>query len=826
MPNGRTSLVLKPVQQMVDRVRNLYQHPSETIRNISQDGLSWYSPMQPVRPFGPSTAQPVAFQIWAGQNLIWTPRSDAEYSAADLKLLASYPLARICLENVKDIITRVQWEVQLRARPGETREQVQRRTNQDNKDLIRNLNDFFQYPDREHNWAEWIRPMIDDLLIIDAPSVLVRKTFKGEIAELAVVRGEMITRYVDQQGFTPRPPSPAYAQNFWGMPFVDLTTDDLIYKPRNIAPRNSLSSQLYGMSPTEQVADEIKVGIARLQFSLSYYTEGSVPGVVHVVPRGTQPDKIEEAMEWMNSQLAGNLAKRNQWRLIQGFNEPGKPDQILFTKEPLLANAIWDEKHIRQIAYAYGVSPQRLQKMIRTEGKGTADAAELEGTLPWVLWVKGWHDFFIQRMLGLTDYEMAMNPFAEPDPLKNAAALTMMVSKAILTPNEARKRVGEELRPEPEADRLGVITGTGFVPVGIPSVQAGIQVDEHGNVKPHTVIPTQPPPEKPPNATRMGTPASQEAGGGRSDGKNPNVPTGKEEIDQDRSRALHSDMIGKTAAHARHPRQIVVDPDSLTPESHQGIHRIHHAVRTVFEKQFKKAMELTGELTEKAAKNSLEKAFRIGCASLVKAVSPEGSAKWIYAMRHGKTALDTVHRSDGWMDFPLSDEGRVKLITAQQYMKEVPLVAVYHSDLKRHRETAEIMSSGSIYHPQLIEDNGAKTWNLGILMGQKKAPNKKQVSRLMTNQDEKPEGGESMNEFRERMTTFLNAVKGVALTGEGPRLIVFSGSNLRELSKEMYGDTTVLDLDEGGMLVLRPTKDSWEAEVLFGGKTTEDERFS
>ena len=526
---SRAALTIKPVASLVSSFRSLYQRPPERIAGI--DPENWGSPFQPVQPFGPPNAEPRQFQTWSGQNLIFTPRSDAEYTAADLKALASYPLARICIENVKDTVTRAPWEIQMRARPNETRKQVQQRA-ADNKETLITLNRFFEYPDREHNWQEWLRPLLDDMLIIDAGSVLLRKTSSGELAECAVIRGEMITRYVDENGFTPMPPSPAYAQNYWGIPWCDLTTDQLVYKPRNIAPRNTLSSQLYGLSPTEQMAPEIEIGIARMEFVLSYYRDGSVPGVVQVVPRGTAPDKIQEAMEWMNSQLAGNLAARNQWRLIQGFNEPGKPDQIEFTKEPLLAG-LYDEKHIREIAFGYGTSPQRLMKMIRTEGKGASDSAEVEGTLPWVLWVKGIVDFIIQRKMGLTDFEIALNPYAEPEQLKNAAALTMLVSNPILTPNEARKRVGEELRPEPDADRLGVISGTGFLPIGIPSVQAGVMIDEKGNAQPHPVTPT-PGAGSPtdPNADRGGTPwQARKLAGGRSTGRNVGVENGKESLD-------------------------------------------------------------------------------------------------------------------------------------------------------------------------------------------------------------------------------------------------------------------------------------------------------
>jgi 2'-5' RNA ligase superfamily len=588
MASARSGLVIRPVSQFLSGVRSLYQKPPESISGISLEG--WFSPFQPVQPYAPPGTEPRSFQTWSGQNLIFTPRADAEMSAADLKALASYPLARICIENVKDAVSRAPWEIQLRPQPRETRQEVANRAKGD--EILLKLNRFFEYPDREHNWQEWLRPLLDDMLVIDAASILIRKTFNGDIAELPVIAGEMIVRYVDEQGFTPLPPSPAYAQNWWGLPLVNLTTDQLIYKPRNIVRRNTLSSQLYGMAPTEQLADEIQVGIKRLQFVLSYYTEGSVPGVVQVVPRGTPPDRIEEAMEWMNSQLAGNLAKRNQWRLVQGFNEPGKDDQIIMSKEPLLAG-LYDEKHIRELAFGYGTSPQRLLKMIRTEGQGSSDAAEIEGTLPWVLWLKGVVDFIIQRKMGLIDYEIALNPYAEPDPLKNAAAITMLVAKTVLTPNEARKRVGEDLRPEPEADRLGVITGTGFIPVGVAPVVAGVQTDDQGNVKPHPVKPTEPPAPKGPNATRGSKPPQQEAGGGRSTGKNPGTPSGKESVE------------GKKKIQKRLGSRI--DSGVLTVESEQAVHATKHALETVFRKQLAHATGLLDHKFRKAFGSALEK---------------------------------------------------------------------------------------------------------------------------------------------------------------------------------------------------------------------------
>src|SRR5690348_1952882 len=342
------------------------------------------------------------------------------------------------------------------------------------------------------------------MLVIDAATVLVRRTYKGDVAELAVLRGEMITRYIDENGFTPLPPSPAYAQVWWGMPLVNLTLDQLVYKPRKIVPRNTLSSQLYGMSETEQLADEIKVGIARLAFALAYYEDGSVPGALHVVPPGVGSDKIGEAMQAMNSELAGNLAARRQYRMIQGFNEKGE-DQILFPKEPLLADP-FDEMHIKKIMFGYGVSPARLGKtMNRASAQSTEEASDIEGILPIFASLKSLIDFIIQRRMGFPDYEIVFEPMRESDPLKQANVMKIYVDAGLMSRNEARDKIGLDTRPEPEADELTVSTGQGPVPLGLPEEVMRSQNDGR----------TTPVPKQPAGDQRTGDGARGGEGGGK-----------------------------------------------------------------------------------------------------------------------------------------------------------------------------------------------------------------------------------------------------------------------------------------------------------------------
>jgi hypothetical protein len=253
------------------------------------------------------------------------------------------------------------------------------------------------------------------------------------------------------------------------MPRTDLTAAQLVYRPHNIVPRGleNPSSNLYGMSPTEAVAEEIETGIARLIYIKNYYTEGTIPGAMLFAPVGTPPDKIKEAQQWLDSDLAGQLAKRRRVQILQGFQKDGGKEQLEFPKEPVLAD-VYDDYLIRKICFSYGVSPQRLQKMMnRSSADSSEEAAEQQGAAMWQKWLKGTIDYIIQSPLffGLESYECGFDPTPELDYLKCSMADKIYVGSGIYTINEIRDANGDDPRIEPEADELMVLTATGFVPL-------------------------------------------------------------------------------------------------------------------------------------------------------------------------------------------------------------------------------------------------------------------------------------------------------------------------------------------------------------------------
>ena len=187
----------------------------------------------------------------------------------------------------------------------------------------------------------------------------------------------------------------------------------------------------------------------------------------------------------------------------------------------------------------------------------------------------------------------------------------------------------------------------------------------------------------------------------------------------------------------------------------------------------------------------------------------------VYLMRHGRTALDIESRSDGWLDLPLSDKGRIGVIDAQQHMKTIPLKGIYTSSLLRAKETADIVKSGTQSDPKIYIEDDLKTWNLGVLAGTKKEVGRPLVEKLVAEPDVAPEGGESLNDFKKRFLPCFEKLAAKA-TMAAPCLFVLSGSNLRTLGDEWLGDSEKLDLDEGGLAVCRYVAGAWNVDVLFG----------
>jgi phage portal protein BeeE len=627
MPRGSTSNPIKPLGPLATAITSFFSQPRANIRGV--DVQSWPSPLQPVKPIGPPGAKPLGFNYDFGQNLTYTPRANEFYSAEKLRSLALYPLARACISNVKDIICQLPLNIRLKRMPGESGKNYARR--KPDPGIVRAISDALEFPNPSQTRQEFLRRLLDDMLVIDGASVLFLRNRKGVIQEMRSIDGATITTYIDDQGYTPTDGNPAYAQVWYGLPRIDLTTDQLLYAPRNIVPRNSTTSYLYGMSPTEEAAPEIEIGASRLQFVLNYYTAGSVPDGIQVVPSDVNPDKIKETQDAIDSTLAGQLAKRRGLRLIQGFSDEGK-DQFIFPKSEALSDA-FDELHIRKIFFHYGTSPQRLMKMMnRASAESNQDSAEKEGTEPWIDWTEtSIYNRIIYYYLGRTekkfqDYEASFEQNADTDAVKQAAIDKSDVGGAIRTINEARDDRGFPPRTEPEADMLGIVTPTGFIPL-----DAQQQADRASLIQDATM--PDPEPDEPPKG-----------------GKKPPAKPGDKKP-----------KPKKSALAGSKKNSIRIDPHHGTPAFHQAVHRIGGALGKVFRRQKDRAIDETKRLL----KARVFKATEDDAGDIADQIAAAVEAEWESIPAEVRPALEEAMKSgisNGIIQLELNDNALISAV--------------------------------------------------------------------------------------------------------------------------------------------------------------------
>jgi HK97 family phage portal protein len=384
-----------------------------------------FSPGQPLVPVDQERLRTWQFPV--GYNLVYTPRSWEEVGFAELRALAEYYLVAMAIETRKDQIEKFEWAIVSRD-PDSPRSDADRR--------IAALTEFWNHPDGDTPFATWLRTAVHDVLTIDAPAFEIRRTRGGDIIGLDIVDGATIKVLVDDTGRRPIPPAPAYEQVIHGRPWRLLTTEELLYVPRNIRANHA-----YGFGPVEQIMLYINIGLRRALTQLHYYTVGNVPEGLICAPEGWSAEQIRSFQEWFDSILSGNLAERNKvvWA-------PAGAKYQAFKSSPIERD--FEEWLARVVCYVYSLPPTSLVNQVnRATGETMQEAAVSEGNQPLMAWTKRLADRVIQRHMGHDDLEFAWQVEDPLDPEDQATMLVNLVKVGAITINEARAERGMDPLP-------------------------------------------------------------------------------------------------------------------------------------------------------------------------------------------------------------------------------------------------------------------------------------------------------------------------------------------------------------------------------------------
>ena len=383
---------------------------------------SWFGPQQPLAPQAPPEVKGRQWDYPFGVNINYTPRSEAALSFDNLRSLAdALPLLRAVIETRKDQIAALNWTV--RARDPRNAVSAAARCN--------SARAFFVTPDRRHDFATWLRILIEDMLVIDAACVYPRYTRSGALYSLDVIDGANIKPLIAEDGRSPEPPDAAYQQVLHGVPAADFSADELLYLPRNVR-----SHRLYGLSPVEQIALTINIALRREQATLEYYNTGSIPDSFATLPKDWTVDQIRQFQDYFDALMSGNLARR---RMVKFMPADFK---LTETRQSPLKDQ-YDEWLARVICYAFSVPASAfIAQVNRATSETLRTQAAQEGLVPLKAWVKRTLDRVVQACLKQPDLEFAWVGDDAVDSLQQAQTIAILVNAGVKTRDEARADLG------------------------------------------------------------------------------------------------------------------------------------------------------------------------------------------------------------------------------------------------------------------------------------------------------------------------------------------------------------------------------------------------
>jgi len=148
-------------------------------------------------------------------------------------------------------------------------------------------------------------------------------------------------------------------------------------------------------------------------------------------------------------------------------------------------------------------------------------------------------------------------------------------------------------------------------------------------------------------------------------------------------------------------------------------------------------------------------------------------------VRHGHTSLNSPgadERLRAWLDIPLDDKGKQEAVETSEILKGYPIEVIYCSDLRRARQTAEILRR-RVQAP-VMATKELRPWNLGAFGGQRIKDIIPFLNLLNQHPDLAAPSGESFYQFYGRYSHRLKQLLALADTTTGHVLAVTHVRNL------------------------------------------------
>ena len=441
----------------------------------------WPDAIDPLTPAGRTLARRTEYLIAANVNLV-----DRRVPWSVLKGLAEdVDIVQRCIQIVQDAIVGLNWSwgfspqiiQQIMTEQGIINTaKASAIAREKYGDELTRVQEFFNYPDKRmgFTFSQWLTDIIYSHLVYDGIVVAPEYTLGGELLSLSTIDTSTIKILLDNQGFIPRPPNPAFQQILYGFPRGEFqaedvqadgsvpngfTGDQMTYYIRRPRP-----SSIYGYSQVEECINIATIYMERQAWLHAEYSHGVTPKMV-ITTEGTEgwsPEQLAYYERIYNDQFAGQTQRRQNFMLMR----PGMRAQQLRTEADAYRSE-YDKWLVMQIGAKFGI-PQSSLGISPGASLGGASAGKDQGDQYEAYATDALKNFLIEcindlarRFLGVGS-ELTITATGggnDDDNLTRAQADASDIGAGIRTRNEIRAERGIPLINEPEADQLGVTGG-------------------------------------------------------------------------------------------------------------------------------------------------------------------------------------------------------------------------------------------------------------------------------------------------------------------------------------------------------------------------------
>lgn len=187
----------------------------------------------------------------------------------------------------------------------------------------------------------------------------------------------------------------------------------------------------------------------------------------------------------------------------------------------------------------------------------------------------------------------------------------------------------------------------------------------------------------------------------------------------------------------------------------------------------------------------------------------------VYAARHGETSLNKSGSFRGNKNVPLNDDGIRDAHKLAFYFAPIDLMGIVSSDKIRAMTTAKIISQQKNDQEPIPTEN-LRALNVGEFSGKPRSKeNVDALQHYIDNPDCVIPGGESLNQFRDRVQPAIMDAINMACESGSPLLLIGHSSIIHEIGNMFEKDHTSVLVEPGGVAAIYIVRGEIHAESIF-----------